>query len=148
MASAGLCKCAAPPKACLQSHRSSVRSNTSTVRFSQQHRIKAQSLRPLKRRSVTTRCESQNGATRAPEASVTCLGEALFGKLPDCKACWVRHTPSHSESHCRLLGRRAGCAQRASQDLDSIPGWCTSQCCSSPWPPRCQCQLCQCGWTG
>ena len=50
-----------------------------SVRISPQTFAHGRTVRPLKRRRTVVRCEQSNGA--APEASVTCLGEALFGTM-------------------------------------------------------------------
>lgn len=68
---------AAPSKVQLRSIRSPSRLSQSAVRLGPQTFAKARAVRPLKRCAVT-RCEQMNGS--APEASVTCLGEALFGE--------------------------------------------------------------------
>ncbi|KAA6426972.1 MAG: Fructokinase [Trebouxia sp. A1-2] len=79
MAVVGMCQCASASKANLQSKRSS--GFSSVVRLGPQHVARARVIRPLKQRCAVTRCEQMNGA--APEASVTCLGEALFDCLAE-----------------------------------------------------------------
>lgn len=71
---------AAPSKVQLRSIRSPSRLSQSAVRLGPQTFAKARAVRPLKRCAVT-RCEQMNGS--APEASVTCLGEALFDCLAE-----------------------------------------------------------------
>ena len=84
MAVVVMCHCASAAKVNLQSKRSS--GSSSVVRLGPQHVARARAVRPSKRRCAVTRCEQMNGA--APEASVTCLGEALFGAILQllCKA--------------------------------------------------------------
>lgn len=79
MAVVGMCQCASASKVSLQSKRSS--GISSVVRLGPQHVARARAVWPSKRRCAVTRCEKMNGA--APEASVTCLGEALFDCLAE-----------------------------------------------------------------
>ena len=101
------------------------------------------SRRPSVRSSHIVRCQQRT----APEPSVTCLGEALFGE----QSFWFGRRPLISAncspvSACRLLGRRTRSAQGAGEDLDSISWRGPSKCCCRSWQAWGQGQLCQRSW--
>lgn len=79
MAALGVYHCATSSRGTLHARRSPSKLTQSSVRLSPQTSAHGRTVRPLKRRCTVVSCEQSNGA--APEASVTCLGEALFGMM-------------------------------------------------------------------
>lgn len=146
MAISGSCHCSMPGVSQPKSASLSSKAFVNLTRPHQHLTAKLATLRSSRssvRSSHTVKCQQRI----APEASVTCLGEALFGERKsrletDAQLHW---NPDIS-SVCRLLGGRKRSPQGAGEDLDSIPWRCPSKRCRCSWQARGKGQLCQRSW--